>query len=261
MLGSEFSGCWLKIRRAEEHAKTISDEIIAWEKANPYVLTKNNDPQGRFYSITAHLEPAPDWDRWSLVFGDCIHNLRSALDHLIFAVAVSQTKANTPDDERVLQFPIADTPEKFASQASRIKSLSEAVKTSIEGLQPFKRGHQLLPPLLALVRDFDNSDKHRLLNIAASWQHEGKAQIECPSGHLVETISYLPGEIYNRADIVAFTIDPPSNKIKYEYETAFTVGVSHNPGPTGIKTTGVRKLLGLLCEEVRTVIDVIGNKA
>jgi hypothetical protein len=192
------------------------------------------------------------------MFGDFIHNLRAALDHFVYAAAITQTKTNPPADERILQFPIADTPVCFARQAGGIKSLSEEVRTSVERVQPYNKGHQALPPLLGLLRDFDNSDKHRLLKITSSWQYKGAAQIKVPDGHLLKSISSFPDEIQNRADILAFTVEPPSVELKYKYQASFAVGISHNPGPTGVDTTAVKTLLELLSAEVRTVIEVVG---
>lgn len=260
MLGHEFSSCWLKIGRAEEHANALRDAIASWEKKNPYVLTKQHDAKGEFYSINVQLSPVPDFDKWSLIFGDFIGNLRAALDHFIYAVAISQTKSNPPIDERSLQFIITDTDENFAKQSYRIRSLSDAVRTIIERVQPYNRTHQLLPPLLSLLRDFDDSNKHRLVKVTSCWQDSGNIHIECPDPHMLQTITYFPGEIQNRADIMAFTVAPPTFDVKYQYETGFTVGVSHKSGPTGVKATAVRKLLELLSEEVRTIIEVVGAK-
>ncbi|MGH9699493.1 MAG: hypothetical protein ACRD5R_00595 [Candidatus Acidiferrales bacterium] len=260
MLGSEFASCWLKIARAEVHAKTVCDEIASWEQQCPYVLTKIDDPQGYFYSINVELNPVPDWDRWSLIFGDFIHNLRSALDHFVYAAAICQTKINPPVDRRRLQFPISMDSKTFSNGKNGIQSLSEAVQASIEGVQPYNRRHRLLPPLLGLLRDFDNSDKHRLLKLASALQHDGHARIECPDGHSLKSITYFDGEIQTRADILAFTIEPPTLEVKYPYESTFKVGVSHEPGPTGIKATSVKTLVELLSGEVRTIIETIGMK-
>lgn len=258
MLGPEFSSCWLKIRRADEHAKILKNEIISWEETSPYTLSKHNDSQGHFYRLNLQLSPVPDWDRWSLLLGDVIHNLRSALDHFVYAIAINQTKANPPAEERILQFPIADTPPKFAGQQSRITSLSQTVRTAIERVQPYNREHRPLPPLLGLLRDFDDADKHRLLAIAGSRPHDSKVQIQCPTGHMLQSLTYLSAEIQNSADICAFTIEPPSLEVGYKYQGSVSVAVSHAPGPTGVRATAVRSLVDLLFNEVRTIIEMIG---
>jgi hypothetical protein len=67
--------------------------------------------------------------------------------------------------------------------------------------------------------------------------------------------------IEDGAEIMAFTMNPPYPNVQYEYETAFTIGFNHTPGPTGILVTSVRRLLPMLCEEVKTIIENIGSKA
>jgi hypothetical protein len=258
MLGKELADCWLKIGRAEEHSKTVSDEICDWENAKPYLLVKNRDAKGSRYNITVNFT-IPYRDRWSLIAGDCIHNLRSALDHLIYGVALSLAKVSPPPDYRRLQFPIADSPEEFAGQKWRIESLGETVGANIKGVQPYNRRHPLLPPLLSIIRDFDDCDKHRLLNIAISRQQSGEAKIDCPIGHIVQTVIANPNDIINGAEIMAFTIDPPLPDVKYQYETSLTIGFCHASGPTGVQVTSIRTLLPLLCKEVRTVVEIVGR--
>jgi hypothetical protein len=38
----------------------------------------------------------------------------------------------------------------------------------MELLQPFRRKHPQLPPLLSIIRDLSNADKHRLLQVAGA---------------------------------------------------------------------------------------------
>src|SRR5947208_6882158 len=107
MLGPELANCWLKIGRADEHTKTVTEEISAWLNSKPYSLTSHRNPEGREHRLIFHLDSgASPCDRWSLICGDAIHNLRSALDHLIYAVAVREFKSDPPPNERNLQFPI-----------------------------------------------------------------------------------------------------------------------------------------------------------
>src|ERR1700683_947221 len=122
MIGSELADCWLKIGRAEEHVKTIDNEITKWEETEPYTFTRHKDAYGQRHSVTVHFR-IPERDRWSLISGDCIHNLRCALDHLIYAIAIYQTGINPPVDERRLQFPIVDNAANFPDHESRIRSL------------------------------------------------------------------------------------------------------------------------------------------
>lgn len=203
----------------------------------------------------------PFRDRWSLVAGDCVHNLRSALDHLVYAVAAGQSIGGKISNERNLQFPITASPDIFAKECWRIKTLSDAVRTAIEGVQPYNRPDRLLPPLLSLIQYFDNIDKHRLLHIALCKQQIGEGQIYFPDGYRITETSANAGDLIDGAEIMSFTIDPPLLNVKYKYDVSFTIGFRHPTGPTGIQVTGVRNLLGILCEEVKAVVGIISGKA
>src|SRR6185437_8389983 len=210
--------------------------------------------------LRVELNPVPDWDSWGLLFGDFIHNLRSALDHLVYGVAVSQKAALSVDEKRSLQFPICNKGNSFDAQRYRIAPLSQAVRTAIESVQPYNRRHPTHPPLLALLRDFDDWDKHRIIKIAFCQKLNTKANIHHPSWHFVQTVGDFSGEIQNGADIFAFTIQPPTLDVNYDYEAAFSVSVSHDAGPTGIRMTEIRTLLDLLLKEVEAVIGVVTTK-
>jgi hypothetical protein len=106
-----------KLRRAEQHFYTLKSEIKAWQHQQPYKYTTGVSPDFTKYFIVINKRipcEAPI-ERWSLMIGDTVHNLRSALDHLVYAIAVHQTGQNPPPDENILAFPILKTSAKFTS--------------------------------------------------------------------------------------------------------------------------------------------------
>jgi hypothetical protein len=96
--------------------------------------------------------------------------------------------------------------------------------------------------------------------VAISKQQTGEAQVDLPLPHCIQAITANQGDIINGAEIMAFTIDPPLLDVKYKYEVSFTIGFRHPAGPTGIQVTAVGRLLPLLCQEVRTIVEKIGSK-
>src|SRR4051794_32749877 len=69
-------------------------------------VMKESDDTGSVHKVFVEVIEEPPLDRWSLVAGDCVHNLRSALDNLIYAIAIYQSRQNPPPDDKSLQFPI-----------------------------------------------------------------------------------------------------------------------------------------------------------
>ena len=90
-----------------------------------------------------------------ILLGEICYNLRSALDYLVFELA----KFDSGTIQNGTQFPIDDTPQKFARHIpTRLKGVGVSHVTTIEGLQPYNgcRWSQIL-------RDISNPDKHREL--------------------------------------------------------------------------------------------------
>jgi hypothetical protein len=253
MPGAEFVNCWLKIGRAEEHFNAFKSELDTWTKSKPYTIVQKRDPIGKRYSLVIENINSTPFDRWSLITGDCVHNLRSALDHSVYALAV-QKQGGTPTNERRLQFPITTTPEEFESQKYRIAGLSVKAQGLIEAAQPYHWHHPVLPALLTVLNDFDNSDKHRLLNLTLAHAVDGKIEFDPPLLNPVD-IHWLKNSIRNGAEFVYFDMDPPDPNIGYRYSTAFAVTIAHVAGPQGRHVSILQDILAGLIAEVKRVVN------
>ena len=145
-----FKSCKLKLKRASEHNQTLYKELSAWYKSDPYRLIKEYDPETRRHVSIFELdsEKRPNLERWSLVSADCVHNLRTALDHAAYAIAAVKTGQNPPPCWDKVKFPIADADHKFREAMNRygLSFLQEsdlAMWAAIESFQPYKRPNAL----------------------------------------------------------------------------------------------------------------------
>ncbi len=85
-----------KISRAETHLQDLKAIIADYIEGRPHVLTKDaGDPSGPYRIRTTSGVPP----EVSLISGDFIYNVRSALDHLAAAL-------NPPNRKRSVYFPI-----------------------------------------------------------------------------------------------------------------------------------------------------------
>jgi hypothetical protein len=105
--------------------------------------------------------------RLGVIFGDCIHNLRSALDHVIWQTTLLD--GGTPDDST--QFPIASKSEaQFEAIAKRrIAGLSEKHRALVKQAQPYNAGDQAHRHPLGVLATLSNTDKHRVVHPAYSF--------------------------------------------------------------------------------------------
>ena len=258
---------WLKIGRANELFNTLKRGIEGWMGTNPYAVTTKHDAEGRRHSLVLNISSPPPLERWSLIAGDCVHNLRGSLDHLVYALAIRHMGNENFPKYRMLQFPILDSPEKFdewieklhwnaPGTGVRTTSISSKTREFLERAQPYNRRHSKLPHQLTILNEFSNSDKHRLLNITFTHLVDGK----------IDFMSRLPGggpDIYWRrtavpesgAEIAFFSIDPPQPDVDYKYHVTLQITVKHLPGPNGVDASPLLRTLAWLTAEVTSTLD------
>jgi hypothetical protein len=154
------AGCRIKLDRAEEHLKLLYRSIRAFEAEKPYRVTYEDNKQARqrIYHVSQVATPPP---KWSALIGDCIHNFRSALDHVAYHIVKTY---GVPD--RNTQFPLCLTPARYPDQAKQCfgERARQGLKTAVERLQPYHRRNKT-PNLYALwqLHRLDIIDKHRQL--------------------------------------------------------------------------------------------------
>ncbi|MEX2598510.1 MAG: hypothetical protein WD533_02530, partial [Dehalococcoidia bacterium] len=166
---------WAKVERAREHRDLLNSEIIAAfrePEQRPWVGTKYEEETG---DHVVYVTRMPDLSglvrRASLLFGDSIHNLRSALDHTVYELALLNSDGEIENPRR-LAFPITDSEKLWKSEAYRLRELTPDDAAVVQWYQPYEallRAGQ--PPgartLLGMLRDLDDWDKHRLLTTVA----------------------------------------------------------------------------------------------
>lgn len=120
----------------------------------------------------------------SLIVGDALHNMRSSLDTLTYALSVRHTgRPFTYDELKRIQFLICDSPAEFHKRVQKkqgISFVSPQAQAAIELLQPY---HPSLwgggNPLRSL-RNLNNVDKHRHLVLAYDSVYPGNYHVLGP---------------------------------------------------------------------------------
>lgn len=262
-MGLNLSSVNAKFGRSEEHAKTFRHESKLWMDGNPYgISTKTNSDCTR-HSLIAHLVgPDAPFEQWTLIVSDCLQNLRAYLDHLLYAVAIHESRKDPPPKHDKIMFPICDSPDRFAESDWRINMLSSHVRTTIESLQPYNRQHPTVPPALTMLRELTNTDKHRLLRLAYASTYKGDLSFSGQKvGNLV-SIFANQGEVKDGAEIAAFVFDCPNRDMKYDrinldVTTVLWHGKKSPSGPEWSERSDCSALLTLITNEVRYAIDSV----
>ena len=150
-----------KIIRAEKHLADIS-LINTKFKSVECSLSVEPDSKGDLSYLSFNLPATPK--ELPPIVGDCLNNLRSSLDYLIWQI-VESNKISAPSISNM--FPICETKQQFKKQLQkkRLRGVPEAAISRIEKLQPFSGvDNRSLSFLNALC----NKDKHRDLNYTIS---------------------------------------------------------------------------------------------
>jgi hypothetical protein len=140
-------------------------EREAWIGRKPYHLAIHRIADESKATIKIEVrEEIPD--RLPAILGDAVHNLRSALDHLAWALV--EANGNTPNHRT--QFPINYDLASFEEAVPRcLAGASDAAISAIKNLKPYKMGNnQPGNQLLYAVHELDIIDKHRLIVAVAN---------------------------------------------------------------------------------------------
>lgn len=135
--------------------------------AGTWVTTEGVNAQSpALGTLSLEFPPAPDV--LSLLIGDCLQNLRSALDHEVFRQSQA-LKGMYWSGLRHVQFPVHADPKTFpVVRKSVLAGVVPQVADLVESLQPFatRQNHQTL--VLGLLHLAARIDRHRLLHVAAA---------------------------------------------------------------------------------------------
>lgn len=156
------AGAIEKFNRSKEHFDLLGSEMDAFfnSEPRPYGSLGEFDANaGEWVERFQVIEPPPL--RLGAIFGDCVHNLRSSLDHLMWQVTLLD--GGVPD--RNTQFPVARRARaQFEEMADRrIPGLSPKHRAMVEQVQPYHASTERGTHFLALLTDLDNVDKHQIV--------------------------------------------------------------------------------------------------
>jgi hypothetical protein len=208
--------------------KALNADMTAYVERNPHEITPVSDAAHMSLAlIVSVLEEIPAL-RWGMEFGECIQAFRSSLDHAICEIASIREGVwpRPSSQEHILQFPICDTPDAFKKSIWRLGNVlrkDAAVVRRIEGLQPYNQYPSLNRPLLTLLRELNDRDKHRLITIVRGAIPQMTFNINNGTGERLYTLPELhPGPIEDSTPIVIFRFMTPQPEVQMTGSPDFT---------------------------------------
>ncbi|MGB8590209.1 MAG: hypothetical protein WA755_05465 [Candidatus Acidiferrales bacterium] len=185
-------GVKLKFKRANYHLLQLCAAINAFyaSRQEDDSLTVEPDLKRKRLKFVATGVGATD-PEWALMTGDVVHNLRSALDHLVCQLAILQGNTVSSCKKNRLAFPACIDPVAFKRDARRIKNLIHPEAFAlIEELQPYSAAHSLggspTASNLWILSELDIIDKHRIV-LAVAAHHKLREVVFSTKNGLLQT--------------------------------------------------------------------------
>lgn len=259
-----------KLDRAIEQLETLKSQCDRFVQTHPYTV-------GIQYEAEAGCYVTRFWGRKavplasSILVGELIHNLRSALEHVAWLLAAANTDDIAalwkPETRRLISYPVAKHPDAFTSH-SIFPFLSEEARGVLGDLQPYIRGNRERAeehPLVGL-NELWNIDKHRVIHGGIGqldwgdvvWQPKGITMEDLEAlGKGMETeIIPREGPLKDGAELayVRFpALSNPPGTVKVDMQGRPTVHILFGAGGYAISSGGIEAC----CEYVADVLNEV----
>jgi len=260
MESAKLSSVRAKIDRAKHHLRDIDAtlKLLLGAKTDTSVQIAHQFDRERKQLIVNLAKCAPIDPALSLMIGDCVHNLRSALDHLVYRLALENGTARTAADKTF--FPIYLKKAQFDQRVEKLVKpfISAAAQTEIEKSQPYSAYDVPEEADIWILSQLDIFDKHRLLVIADQKFAATVFTLTLLNGEAVREVISEPRwkPMKDGTEILRFDLSQmpnPPNKMNVHVEIVTTVQFSD----TGLACDGVivqdalRQCLGIVSATVR----------
>jgi hypothetical protein len=166
-----------KLDRAEYHLGVLREAAqsnVQTGSEDDLVKTwTDRDRKGRVRIRVKEIGEIPV--EWHVRIGECVYNMRTALDHLAYGLNIIGSGKDPPPNHKVSQFPIYHDRLSYRglTRARRARDLIEhfprGARTRVERLQPYhgRKNDPFSPRRLGDLAELANIDKHRRFPVAA----------------------------------------------------------------------------------------------
>lgn len=252
------AGVFAKLARAEEHLKLLQHDVDRWRESGSGPLAREQNARRTEFRFYTNWNSEPDATRWGLMLGDGIHNVRSALDHIVYACSGS-------DPPERCEFPVFLSREQYFLPASnrsggmfRIRGITNSgVRAEIENAQPWKNATRPKYHLFWMVHELDVQDKHRLITPVAMTPQELRSR---PGLVVLDGRSDVPVSIAGSQWValenhaLVMTVVTPVSARAVELNASIAFGIGVRVGDTHM---GVTAVLGEACRAARLLLQEV----
>lgn len=255
-------GCQLKLDRAYEHIETLHRAKQGFLRRNPHEPIAEVNFQPPEYVVWMKVREAPPL-RWGIIVGEIVHNLRSALGHLVHQLALANGK--TPGG---ISYPVlTEDPggPKVSDRTRKIwTNLTERIHPDdlaiIEDTQPCKGGDSRVGRTLFALNRLSNWDKHNAIHISGSvltnsqFGFEAVRDVELGRTEFGHTGAFQNGTVVT---VCACRFTGKNPKVQMNGQLAYSVAFLN--GPPNVKGRDVVLILMRLTNFVHDILLELGS--
>jgi hypothetical protein len=271
-MAASLDSAWSKWKRGRSYLEALKIELggpmpnVPW--AHQYPAVCEAQPGGLEYRFYVTVPPL-DGARYAPMVGDCLFNLRCALDHAVYALHENVlAPAQFVAVEGRTQFPILDAAHRRTlkggaplptSKWRDIGALGDSERRRIEFFQPYNGtdaviGYDLVRYLLSELQRLNNIDKHRSLHVV----QQANSAVAVPKG--LEAFGFK-NEIFwgkpldGETEVFRWTFDsaPPDIAHHVQMSNQVTVGVA-------LTEAGKQSMLLPTLQAIIEAVEVVLNK-
>ena len=237
---------WLKFKRAQKHMVDIRAEARRYTKRDPYEFVRVMPPKTQqevLYRVRITHQPDPVL---GLILGDFVHNLRSALDHVIVACVPKQKRSSANFPIRFEDIYAKDPNGEFVvkDDGSRerferaIDGLDPSARAFVIAAQPYWQGAEAHKWMPGIITRLDNADKHRALTTFGSGVRNISAEVTARGVTVKRTLGLQGNQFGEDGTVVGWKLPIaglPDNIIPSEVDVKFSATPVVHVKITGVK--------------------------
>jgi hypothetical protein len=188
-----------KMIRAHENIEALNREINDWFATIKIKMYLKSAPDQLWPWLVIHATDYIPPIRLSILVGECVHNMRSALDNLVCGLART---VNTRCECKKTAFPFRENQADWNAHVQfDLEGVPKPAKKIIKHLQRWL--DTTSPNPLVILNKLSNSDKHRVCNFTLPHNRKAIFLIHCTNGMILNVPADKPLYL---GDVQTFTL-------------------------------------------------------
>lgn len=181
------------------------------------------------------------------MIGDCIHNMRAALDHLFWALILLKNPSGVRASDAI--FPILRDRTTFKGRKAKIENwVGKDVAAMIERMQPYNGAGPDQNALL-FIHTSDIADKHKLLIPFLGVVQGGQVRLQLANESTPMPdfpTEFVAGALEDNAKIAEVRVSPPEAVVDVDIDIALNVIFESMAPNVYVVTPSLESLIGVV---------------